>query len=315
MNLEERRIFGETLCSFSGNDYAKEREKLLSVIKYPKLLFRYRPVTFKSLDALRTNRLYFSSSDYYDDPFDTFLNIDIDKLKKEYYSAFEKTEDIDVIFDQVCVLLGNIYSKEQIKQIVPRDNKSKLFKLLSDNFIKSALLLRDAIQKETWSICFSENGFNESLWLKYADRHKGFALIYDVETKFKYLCNSGDYKKDCGKKECNMPLYPVYYSNKPYDATEFSKYVMLKEIMKIVKTKTMPEYFKAMGTFTWEQEKVALIKKECHKYDEEWRILSSCINSSPFGIEWIPKGIILGLRMDNIEQNLVIEMAKKAGIK
>ena len=41
--------------------------------------------------------------------------------------------------------------------------------------------MRDKIKKDTWSVCFSENGFNESPWLKYADQHRGFALMYDLE--------------------------------------------------------------------------------------------------------------------------------------
>ena len=32
-------------------------------------------------------------------------------------------------------------------------------------------------------------------------------------------------------------------------------------------------------------------------------------------MEWIPNGIILGLRMGAAEENLVVSMAKEAGIK
>ena len=35
----------------------------------------------------------------------------------------------------------------------------------------------------------------------------------------------------------------------------------------------------------------------------------------PVMMEWIPSGIILGLRMDVAEENLVISMAREAGIK
>ena len=36
---------------------------------------------------------------------------------------------------------------------------------------------------------------------------------------------------------------------------------------------------------------------------------------SPVMMEWIPCGIILGLRMEPAEENLVISIAKMAGIK
>ena len=57
MNHSEREQFWQTLCSLPGNDIVAEREQLFKSIKYPKLLFRYRPVSTKSLEALRTNNL------------------------------------------------------------------------------------------------------------------------------------------------------------------------------------------------------------------------------------------------------------------
>ena len=53
----------------------------------------------------------------------------------------------------------------------------------------------------------------------------------------------------------------------------------------------------------------------CHKYDEEWRMITGCIMKPPVVMKWIPSGIILGLRMDVAEENLVVSMAKEAGIK
>ena len=77
MNNEERLIFWNTLCSLLGKDIESENKQLLDTIKYPRFLYRYRPVNTRNLEALRTNKLYFSSANYYDDPFDTFLHIDL----------------------------------------------------------------------------------------------------------------------------------------------------------------------------------------------------------------------------------------------
>ena len=38
--------------------------------------------------------------------------------------------------------------------------------------------IRNEIKKDIWSVCFSENGCNETLWLKYAEQHKGFAVEF-----------------------------------------------------------------------------------------------------------------------------------------
>lgn len=61
MDHNDREQFWKTLCSLPGNDIVAEREQLFKSIKYPKLLFRYRPVSTKSLEALRTNILEFKS--------------------------------------------------------------------------------------------------------------------------------------------------------------------------------------------------------------------------------------------------------------
>ena len=66
MDLPEREIFWKTLCALPGIDPKAETEQLFKTIKYPKLLFRYRSVNTKSLEALRTNKLYFSSHRHLD---------------------------------------------------------------------------------------------------------------------------------------------------------------------------------------------------------------------------------------------------------
>ena len=315
MNQNEREQFWQTLCSLPGNDIATEREQLFKSIKYPKFLFRYRPVSTKSLEALRTNRLYFSSANYYDDPFDTFLHIDIEAIRTEYLSAFQTPESTQAVVDGVKSWLGNLLSEEQIAQLTTENVTNALSQGLTENFLNIVLSLRDEVKKDTWSICFSENGFNESLWLKYADQHRGFVQIYDLENNDNYLCGKQEKCANCGIMNYGTPLYPICYSDTPYDATKFAKFVILHKIAEITKTQVPPELYARMGNALWERERITLIKKECHKYDEEWRMITGGIMKSPVMMEWIPSGIILGLRMDVAEENLVVSMAKEAGIK
>lgn len=65
----------------------------------------------------------------------------------------------------------------------------------------------------------------------------------------------------------------------------------------------------------WEVERNSLIKKECHKYDEEWRMLANCKMNLPAMIEYVPAGVIIGLRTPPVDKNLIISMAKEAGVK
>ena len=205
---------------------------------------------------------------------------------------------------------------EEQKAFFTADNVTKMLSNgLVENFLSSALALRDEIKKDTWSICFSENGFNEVLWLKYADQHRGFVQIYDLEKKENYLCRKWEKCQNCGIKNFGTPLYPIYYSNAPYNATNFAKLVMLNKIGEISDT-TIPKYlYDSVGNGTWERERTTLIKRKCHEYDEEWRMITVCPMKPPVMIEWIPSGIILGLRMGVKEENLVVSMAREAGIK
>lgn len=83
--------------------------------------------------------------------------------------------------------------------------------------------IRNILRNYTLTACFSENGLNETLWIKYANQHKGFALIYDLENKENYLCGKEEKCNNCSFNHFFHPLYSVYYSNKSYDATEYAK--------------------------------------------------------------------------------------------
>ena len=311
MNISEREHFWQTLCSLPGIDVVTEQKQLYKSIQYPKLVFRYRTVSTKNLEALRTNSLYFSSANYYDDPFDTFLHIDIETIIKEYQSAFQTQEIKENVVAECQSLFSDTLTAEQVELLA----KNALSHNSIENFINAALLLRDEVKKYTWSVCFSENGLNETLWLKYADQYKGFVQIYDLENNNNFLCGKLEKCTHCETKNYRTPLYPIYYSDTPYDATKFAKYVILRKIEEVTKKQISPEIYAEMGSVLWEQERTTLIKKECHKYDEEWRMITNCIIKPPVMIKWIPSGIILGLRMDATEENLVVNMAKEAGIK
>ena len=315
MKEKEREEFWRTLCSLPGIDIKAESEKLSQTIKLPKHLFRYRPVNLKSLEALRTNKLYFSTANYYDDPFDTFLNIDIEAIRNILSSAFQTPESIAATIDVVKSMLDGILTEEQKEQITVENVTKVISQGLHENFLNFALALRNEVKKDIWSICFSENGFNEVLWLKYADQYKGFVQIYDLENDENFLCGKQEKCANCGIRQYGTPLYPIYYSDTPYNATSFAQIVMLRK-MEEQAGKAIPlQLYEKIGSNPWEPTRITLIKKECHKYDEEWRMITCCRMKPPVLMEWIPSGIILGLRMEQAEENLVISMAKEAGIK
>lgn len=319
MNNEERKTFWDMLCSFDGSNPKEEAEKLTATIKYPKYLYRYRPVNTNNLEALRTNRLYFSTADYYDDPFDTYLHIDIDRVEKELQESFTDPKVLEQMAARSHALASKYpgFFPEKFIQVFsdPQSIQNMFWGGLGANFLNHLLTLRNKVREDTWSVCFSENGFNETLWLKYADQYKGFSVIYDMENADNFLCGTKDTCKDCCFRESFPRLYPLYYSDMPYDATSFAKTVLLHTAIKESNMPALSEIITNIDPAFWEREKTTLIKKECHRYDEEWRMITWGDLKPPISMRWIPHGIVLGLRTGKNERELIISLAKQAGIK
>ena len=321
MNLTERQEFWNVLCDCDGKDIERAVQNLSKVIKYPKYLYRYREVTPNSLEALRTNHLFYSTSNYYDDPFDTFLQINLEKIMEKVNRA---TSD-PVAIQNFVKIIKETGNSQVINQLGFKSAEEitidKVKELAEDvqrrnNFINNVCDFRNELKKEVWSVCFSENPYNEVLWLKYAKQHKGFVVIYDLTDDNKFLCGKHEKCKNCGVRECDLMLYPIYYSNQKYDATDYAQDFLFKKIYQ-----QFPQIGQAANfSFLFENPifeilKVMLIKKECHKYDEEWRMIIPFKIKPPVMREWIPSGVILGLRMDINEENLVVSLARQAGIK
>ena len=72
MTVEERLEFWDVLLKMKNDD---DLEKLNEKIIFPDKFYRYRYVSIRNLNAIAENKLYFSTSNYYDDPFDTFIYI------------------------------------------------------------------------------------------------------------------------------------------------------------------------------------------------------------------------------------------------
>lgn len=81
MNHQERKQFWNVLMK--TKDTSSESLAALNArYTLPQWLCRFRTVSESSLHQLQDNKLYFSSADYYDDPFDTYFYIDYDKKEQ-----------------------------------------------------------------------------------------------------------------------------------------------------------------------------------------------------------------------------------------
>lgn len=150
----------------------------------------------------------------------------------------------------------------------------------------------------------------------FGDQHKGFAVSYDLENEENLRCGKQAKCLNCGMYMAGTSLYLVYYSDEKYDATKFPYFL---SICKMAGNNLNEELFKKiladLGNQMWEREKITLIKKTCHRYDKEWRMIAPSIYKEGSVMrEWIPDAVILGLSMTKSDEAQVIGTAYQAGI-
>lgn len=296
MNNDERKIFWDKLCSLHGEDLASDSIDLISTLKYPHSIFRYRPMNMASLEALQTNTLYFSSPYFYDDPFDTYISIEWDKIKNQIESIPLTELNFENFIEQ-CKKIGftvdDITYEKFAKVNLQQAAKSTIYQLSE--------VIRPHIQKNLYSICFAEDPLNENLWLKYGGNHRGFCVEYDLTDETQFL-----------SKNSPMSLYPVYYSDSKYNATNYALNLFYYYVLAI-KNPIIAQQFSRSNPMPWEVEKISLIKHRCHEYDAEWRIITH--DSERRSLTWIPAKLYIGLKAENPEKSLIIRAAVQAGIQ
>ena len=310
MNSRARKKFWNTLCSLDGIDVKADERKLVEAMQYPRHLYRFRPISFSSLDALQSNKLYFSSADHYDDPFDSFLHIDIPRIENEVKDFFNARKSWWPHLDKLSDIFG-----------IPKDQLGTYFSSLelepSQNMVINILeQIQHIVQSEMQSICFceSKDGLNEQLWLKYAENHSGFVLEYDLTDNDAFLCGKQKICENCPAKNSPYPVYPVYYGTEKYDATIFARNTAIAKVSAFYPKPVQDIVLAGAPASRWERERIALIKKKCHEHDEEWRMIyPGPAGGRPY-ICWRPSSVTLGLKMSSEKKNLVLTLSKVAGI-
>ena len=83
MDNVDREKFWNVLKDLHDNSEASVKA-LMDASPWPKTLCRFRSVDESTLQQLNDNKLFFSSADRYDDPFDTYFYINVDKMFPVY---------------------------------------------------------------------------------------------------------------------------------------------------------------------------------------------------------------------------------------
>ena len=182
---------------------------------FEKMLFRYRIGDERSINAFMEDKLYFSTPEYFNDPFDSYayvnynnlfgnINFDLDNSLEDF---LEKNQL------EIFPLVTN-YNKEYLLDLSKnKSNRKEFFKNIQE-------MVADVSKKITQNskiICFSEEYLSNLMWAHYANYHQGFLLMYDKNDLRKALVFDSKNEKLVKK----LKLKKVTYSDEMYDFGEF----------------------------------------------------------------------------------------------
>ena len=166
MSSEERKKFWDTLSSLDGQDVENDIKRLLATIEFPRFLYRYRSVNNKSLSALIENKMYFSTSDYYDDPFDTYIRIDrnlvLEGIKQEVEDLRSNEKRLSGFSDYLGI------SNEECQNFLT-DKTAEFIGNVSYDFFKG---IRRELRKEIYPMCYSDEKYDATIYARDYAVHK-----------------------------------------------------------------------------------------------------------------------------------------------
>lgn len=307
----------------------EQREPMLkTIVEYahriiPSKLFRYRECSETQFDAFYKDNIYASTADKFNDPYDCLLRFDkkfiFDSIHqsaskehiKELRDYLKSGNDIP---DQLRLLYGDERS-QQLKEILLNasdqdlDNYETSFNLSKEVFDSNIeSVLNNAVnyfKQQSHVACFSETIKSVTMWSHYTKSHTGFALEYDLRNAT-LKCDDCERKKDCPNRIVHN-LYPVIYSGRRYDATNFVDCYLGRNFGLATMVDDILFFTKA-----------ALYKSPQWSYEKEWRLFLDKKDS--YGLPCLiaqikPIAIYYGNNISSINKKILSDMAREKGLK
>ena len=319
---------------FSDNPSKINAKKAIS-LKYkntPDSLFRYRTIDNEgyALNMLKTDKIWLSTPDKFNDPFDCALKLTPKDMDNEYalkvlesnLSVFKhqfnfSDKELDrlmkskhVIYDMALLHLKKKYSNSK-----KPDELKKIAAKMEKNIKNSDLGMTNRFKDKIYISCFSETNKSILMWSHYAENHEGFCVEYDF--------------KELGANDpVTRYIFPVIYSNKVFDLGNYyshsnkefddvaANYMHGININDIVEGLTLPKRNKRYNNMAIVY--AALNKSIDWIYEKEWRYVLPYNNQTlkPLCIS-VPKpqAIYLGAKISKENTEKLIAICKTRDIK
>jgi hypothetical protein len=180
-----------------------------------KELFKYRSNEGDhSFDILKYDRLYFSTQNQFNDPFDASIPFDYSEVSKEYLRGMAKRNAKGS--DRKS---KRIHQKELYRKFL--EQKSNFGSLAYQSQV-------DFVNQTIGIFCLSSEPDNLLLWAYYSNSHKGFCIGFDFD-KLKRsidLFNPKLFHSDQGNLQFEPVTYsPTYPRVNPETLDELKKYI------------------------------------------------------------------------------------------
>ena len=309
------------------SDCDEEKARIYGALRPPcdrLVLYRYYKLDAHGyvLSALRHGKVTLSNPKIFNDPFDSLLYVDREKVR-----AYQKLYPPERIVEEVnSIRAGNQPSPELdivIQELFKRlalsseeDVKDALMKDSAKIDSNSTFLISDAIDYHKGKLrgaCFCERCDSPLMWAHYADCGRGICVEYDVPITGEIAHSINGLSSE---RRCGLAMFPVVYADERYDATYIVEnyiHLRLAIILGIEKEYDFSRYD------LLEDLKISLYKSKDWEYEREWRLfVSPFLPTDPDRVV-IDKpqmtSVILGHSMVDVQRESVLEALRTYKMK
>lgn len=181
-------------------------------------IFRYRSDTEKNINAFVIDKLYFSTPENFNDPYDSLFYINKSYFFKMIKRELDEHMD-DYLSTQIKCRLPEVYQILQRNSMIMGNKlESRHIEKFFKNIDVSINGLKADMRKYPKIICFSKVCTSTLLWSHYANYHKGFSLVYDKNDLLSAKCYDDDNIES--SEDCIL-LKDIEYRKQRFDLGEY----------------------------------------------------------------------------------------------
>lgn len=285
----------------------------------PDQLYKFRECTNYSIDAFDKNELWLSKAALFNDLHDSLFFFDKNAILDSITKTFSSGAVPSMIESIKQVQFPNADLQKWATEIFSSLNTEQLTDIVLQSvpgfnqWLEQCFsYAKDGIRERTKMVCLSESIKSPLMWAHYADNHKGFAIGYDFRNNEITQCSN------CPNRSCSNiklgTIYPMIYSDKRYDATEYGKWIVQQQVSYITGIPAK-EFYEDSFIFT----KAALHKSNDWSYENEWRIICSTPNLAEeqkdrYPIKKQPIAIYFGSQIPDFYRKILMHLADEKGI-